>query len=147
MFLAYCSDHCFIYITDYVQVVDMGTLELRITAVKPGADGKLVSLSTLNRIFHWKEKVWSLFCFCLWGDSQSPDLSCAAPVMWSTSERVRTPALPWWTSSSMWPAMGTWCPRRNRRPSATTPHKKTRWHSTPELLLYKSKMFKTNILN
>uniref|UniRef100_A0A3P9NZV4 Autophagy related 2B n=1 Tax=Poecilia reticulata TaxID=8081 RepID=A0A3P9NZV4_POERE len=26
---------------DYVQVVDMGTLELRITAVKPGADGKL----------------------------------------------------------------------------------------------------------
>uniref|UniRef100_A0A3P9LWE8 Autophagy related 2B n=1 Tax=Oryzias latipes TaxID=8090 RepID=A0A3P9LWE8_ORYLA len=27
---------------DYVQVVDMGTLELRITAVKPGADGKLL---------------------------------------------------------------------------------------------------------
>uniref|UniRef100_A0A7N8Y6P7 Autophagy related 2B n=1 Tax=Mastacembelus armatus TaxID=205130 RepID=A0A7N8Y6P7_9TELE len=26
---------------DYVQVVDMGTLELRITAVKPGVDGKL----------------------------------------------------------------------------------------------------------
>lgn len=26
---------------DYVQVADMGTLELRITAVKPGADGKL----------------------------------------------------------------------------------------------------------
>lgn len=26
---------------DYVQVVDMGTLELRITAVKPGADGKI----------------------------------------------------------------------------------------------------------
>eukprot|EP00066_Takifugu_rubripes_P026085 XP_011615351.1 PREDICTED: autophagy-related protein 2 homolog B isoform X2 [Takifugu rubripes] len=26
---------------DYVQVVDMGTLELRITAAKPGADGKL----------------------------------------------------------------------------------------------------------
>ena len=28
--------------SDYVQVVDMGTLELRITAVKPGVDGKLV---------------------------------------------------------------------------------------------------------
>ncbi|KAF7201886.1 autophagy-related protein 2 homolog B isoform X1 [Nothobranchius furzeri] len=28
-------------VRDYVQVVDMGTLELRITAVKPGADGKL----------------------------------------------------------------------------------------------------------
>uniref|UniRef100_A0A673BIZ7 Autophagy related 2B n=1 Tax=Sphaeramia orbicularis TaxID=375764 RepID=A0A673BIZ7_9TELE len=27
---------------DYVQVVDMGTLELRITAVKPGVDGKLL---------------------------------------------------------------------------------------------------------
>ncbi|XP_024917190.1 autophagy-related protein 2 homolog B isoform X3 [Cynoglossus semilaevis] len=27
---------------DYVQVVDMGTLELRITAVKPGSDGKLL---------------------------------------------------------------------------------------------------------
>lgn len=27
---------------DYVQVVDMGTLELRITAAKPGVDGKLV---------------------------------------------------------------------------------------------------------
>lgn len=30
--------------TDYVQVVDMGTLELRITAVKPGLDGKLVGV-------------------------------------------------------------------------------------------------------
>lgn len=30
--------------TDYVQVVDMGTLELRITAAKPGLDGKLVRL-------------------------------------------------------------------------------------------------------
>uniref|UniRef100_A0A3P8RJN2 Autophagy related 2B n=1 Tax=Amphiprion percula TaxID=161767 RepID=A0A3P8RJN2_AMPPE len=29
-------------VRDYVQVVDMGTLELRITAVKPGIDGKLV---------------------------------------------------------------------------------------------------------
>uniref|UniRef100_A0AAQ5ZTX0 Autophagy related 2B n=1 Tax=Amphiprion ocellaris TaxID=80972 RepID=A0AAQ5ZTX0_AMPOC len=28
-------------VRDYVQVVDMGTLELRITAVKPGIDGKL----------------------------------------------------------------------------------------------------------
>uniref|UniRef100_A0A8C3G3Z2 Autophagy related 2B n=1 Tax=Cyclopterus lumpus TaxID=8103 RepID=A0A8C3G3Z2_CYCLU len=28
-------------VRDYVQVVDMGTLELRITAVKPGVDGKL----------------------------------------------------------------------------------------------------------
>lgn len=28
---------------DYVQVVDMGTLELRITAVKPGTDGERVS--------------------------------------------------------------------------------------------------------
>lgn len=27
---------------DYVQVVDMGTLELRITAVKPGTDGERV---------------------------------------------------------------------------------------------------------
>lgn len=34
--------HCLIFLSDYVQVVDMGTLELRITAVKPGADGKLV---------------------------------------------------------------------------------------------------------
>lgn len=35
---------CFllIFLSDYVQVVDMGTLELRITAVKPGVDGKLV---------------------------------------------------------------------------------------------------------
>lgn len=31
-----------IFLSDYVQVVDMGTLELRITAVKPGVDGKLV---------------------------------------------------------------------------------------------------------
>ncbi|XP_047677677.1 autophagy-related protein 2 homolog B isoform X1 [Tachysurus fulvidraco] len=30
---------------DYVQVVDMGTLELRITAVKPGIDGERVSLT------------------------------------------------------------------------------------------------------
>lgn len=36
-----CLFFCFC-VTDYVQVVDMGTLELRITAVKPGADGKLV---------------------------------------------------------------------------------------------------------
>lgn len=28
---------------DYVQVVDMGTLELRITAFKPGTDGERVS--------------------------------------------------------------------------------------------------------
>lgn len=32
----------FFFFPDYVQVVDMGTLELRITAVKPGVDGKLV---------------------------------------------------------------------------------------------------------
>lgn len=32
------------FVTDYVQVVDMGTLELRITAVKPGVDGKLVGV-------------------------------------------------------------------------------------------------------
>lgn len=32
---------------DYVQVVDMGTLELRITAVKPGIDGERVSLVCL----------------------------------------------------------------------------------------------------
>lgn len=32
----------FLCFLDYVQVVDMGTLELRITAVKPGADGKMV---------------------------------------------------------------------------------------------------------
>lgn len=31
-----------VMVIDYVQVVDMGTLELRITAAKPGADGKLV---------------------------------------------------------------------------------------------------------
>uniref|UniRef100_A0A8C7DGB8 Autophagy related 2B n=1 Tax=Oncorhynchus kisutch TaxID=8019 RepID=A0A8C7DGB8_ONCKI len=30
-----------LYLPDYVQVVDMGTLELRITAVKPGVDGEL----------------------------------------------------------------------------------------------------------
>lgn len=34
--------HFLYVVTDYVQVVDMGTLELRITAAKPGADGKLV---------------------------------------------------------------------------------------------------------
>lgn len=42
-----CScDHCLllVFATDYVQVVDMGTLELRITATKPGLDGKLVSI-------------------------------------------------------------------------------------------------------
>lgn len=34
--------YVFDLVIDYVQVVDMGTLELRITAAKPGADGKLV---------------------------------------------------------------------------------------------------------
>lgn len=46
-----CSfDQCLLlaFVTDYVQVVDMGTLELRITAVKPGLDGKLVSQSVSN---------------------------------------------------------------------------------------------------
>lgn len=39
------STFCFWCLTtDYVQVVDMGTLELRITAAKPGIDGKLVRL-------------------------------------------------------------------------------------------------------
>lgn len=37
--------------SDYVQVVDMGTLELRITAVKPGVDGKLVSVNYLYSHF------------------------------------------------------------------------------------------------
>uniref|UniRef100_A0A3P9IZC0 Autophagy related 2B n=1 Tax=Oryzias latipes TaxID=8090 RepID=A0A3P9IZC0_ORYLA len=35
------TNECFFLSLDYVQVVDMGTLELRITAVKPGTDGKL----------------------------------------------------------------------------------------------------------
>ena len=34
--------------TDYVQVVDMGTLELRITAVKPGLNGELVRVENLS---------------------------------------------------------------------------------------------------
>lgn len=34
--------NAFDLVIDFVQVVDMGTLELRITAAKPGADGKLV---------------------------------------------------------------------------------------------------------
>lgn len=39
-----CNERSWSLTTDYVQVVDMGTLELRITAVKPGIDGKLVRL-------------------------------------------------------------------------------------------------------
>lgn len=45
-----CSfDQCLVlvFVTDYVQVVDMGTLELRITAAKPGVDGKLVRIVCL----------------------------------------------------------------------------------------------------
>lgn len=37
----------FVFLSDYVQVVDMGTLELRITAAKPGVDGKLVRIVCL----------------------------------------------------------------------------------------------------
>lgn len=42
--LKYSFDLCLLllFAPDYVQVVDMGTLELRITAAKPGVDGKLV---------------------------------------------------------------------------------------------------------
>lgn len=42
--LKYSFDRCLllVFAPDYVQVVDMGTLELRITAAKPGVDGKLV---------------------------------------------------------------------------------------------------------
>lgn len=42
--LKYSFDQCLllVFAADYVQVVDMGTLELRITAAKPGVDGKLV---------------------------------------------------------------------------------------------------------
>lgn len=45
--------HFLYFVSDYVQVVDMGTLELRITAAKPGADGKLV-----KAIFGWH--VWKV---------------------------------------------------------------------------------------
>lgn len=40
--ITWSFDQCMVFVSDYVQVVDMGTLELRITAVKPGVDGKLV---------------------------------------------------------------------------------------------------------
>lgn len=78
----------------------MGTLELRITAVKPGVDGKLVRVMSLNYTFKpflskiRLKNVFRLFFSLSPVDSQSPDLSCAAPVTLFTSERVRTPAPP-----------------------------------------------------
>lgn len=82
----------------------MGTLELRITATKPGLDGKLVrivitvsKLLIINvfNIFIVKNRIAIFLNFhYLFADSLSPDLNCAAPVMLFTSELVLTPAPP-----------------------------------------------------
>lgn len=47
------------FVTDYVQVVDMGTLELRISAAKPGLEGKLVRTVSKyhERSFHENHKL------------------------------------------------------------------------------------------
>lgn len=83
------------FTTDYVQVVDMGTLELRITAAKPGIDGKLVRLVIVIVLVLSKARLQILSDFhSHFAHSRSPDLNFAAPATSSTSERVPTPAPP-----------------------------------------------------
>lgn len=53
-------------LTDYVQVVDMGTLELRIIAAKPGADGQLVKgFSKQPWLRCKKSKKYFFFCILI----------------------------------------------------------------------------------
>lgn len=73
----------------------MGTLELRITAVKPGVDGKLVGvICVINDIGEQQSHICTHCFHCVFDDSLSRDLSCAVQVTSFTSEHVQTPALP-----------------------------------------------------
>ncbi len=72
--------------SDYVQVVDMGTLELRITAVKPGQDGNMV----------WK----SSFIGCLLSDIECPNYLSSAIYVSLGRAKVWVALLKWCYSHS-----------------------------------------------
>lgn len=72
------------FVTDYVQVVDMGTLELRIAAAKPGVDGKLVR--TVCKWYLWKgfsQKTFFKTLLLSFGQQTEPrfELRCSSDVI------------------------------------------------------------------